>query len=116
MTKTRDLAVQVGIGPEDGKLSSKKTPNTSDPSPRILVVEDERIVALDLATTLNNLGYTIAASVSSGEAAIENAVKLRPNLVLMDIRLAGEIDGIQAAEAIRKEVDLPIIYLTAHSD
>jgi light-regulated signal transduction histidine kinase (bacteriophytochrome) len=80
------------------------------------VVEDERIVALDLAATLNNLGYTVASSVSSGEAAIEQAVTLRPNLVLMDIRLAGEIDGIQAAEAIRKQVDLPIIYLTAHSD
>ena len=117
MTETRDLVAQLGIGAEeDGRPSPKKTPDNSGSSPRILVVEDERIVALDLATTLNNLGYTIAASVSSGEAAIENAVKLRPNLVLMDIRLAGEIDGIQAAEAIRKEVDLPIIYLTAHSD
>ena len=71
MTEARDLVVPVGIGPEDGELSSKRAPNTGVLSPRILVVEDERIVALDLATTLNNLGYTVAASVSSGEAAIE---------------------------------------------
>jgi signal transduction histidine kinase len=116
VTEARDLAVQVGTRAEDSKLSSPKAPNSSVPAPRILIVEDERIVALDLATTLNNLGYTVAASVGSGEAAIEQAVKLRPNLVLMDIRLAGVIDGIQAAEGIRKEIDLPIIYLTAHSD
>src|SRR5439155_19807361 len=75
MTETRDLVAQLGIGDEeDGRPSPKKTPDNSGSSPRTLVVEDERIVALDLATTLNNLGYTIAASVSSGEAAIENAV------------------------------------------
>ncbi len=107
MTEARDPIVQVGIEPEGGELS---------PSPRILVVEDERIVALDLAATLDQFGYTVAGSVSTGEAAIQEAVRLRPNLVLMDIRLAGEIDGIQAAEAIKKEVDIPVIYLTAHSD
>jgi CheY-like chemotaxis protein len=85
-------------------------------SANIMLVEDERIVALDLASTLEELGYTVAASVSTGEAAVKQALKLRPNLVLMDIRLAGKIDGIEAAEQIRKEVDIPIIYLTAHSD
>jgi two-component system cell cycle sensor histidine kinase/response regulator CckA len=85
-------------------------------STNILLVEDERIVALDLASTLEELGYTIAASVNTGEAAVKQALKLRPNLVLMDIRLAGKIDGIEAAEQIRKEIDIPVIYLTAHSD
>ena len=85
-------------------------------SANILLVEDERIVALDLATTLQELGYTLVASVSSGEAAIEQAQKTNPNLVLMDIRLAGKMDGIQAAHEIRKHCDIPIIYLTAHSD
>jgi two-component system, cell cycle sensor histidine kinase and response regulator CckA len=80
------------------------------------MVEDERIVALDLAATLKELGYTVEASVSSGEAAIEQAMRLRPNLVLMDIRLAGKLDGIEAAQVIRKELDIPVIYLTAHSD
>jgi two-component system, cell cycle sensor histidine kinase and response regulator CckA len=80
------------------------------------MVEDERIVALDLAATLKELGYTVEASVSSGEAAIQQAIRLRPNLVLMDIRLAGKLDGIEAAQLIRKELDIPVIYLTAHSD
>jgi len=79
-------------------------------------VEDERIVALDLATALRELGYTIAGSVSSGEAAVKQAINLRPDLVLMDIRLAGQMDGIQAAEAIRKQAEIPVLYLTAHSD
>jgi PAS domain S-box-containing protein len=98
----------------DLKSANRLAPNET--LPRIMVVEDERIVALDLASTLEQLGYVVAASVSSGEAAIEQATKLRPNLVLMDIRLAGEIDGIQAAEAIKSEADIPVIYLTAHSD
>jgi two-component system cell cycle sensor histidine kinase/response regulator CckA len=85
-------------------------------SANIMLVEDERIVALDLASTLEELGYTVAASVSTGEAAVKQALKLRPSLVLMDIRLAGKIDGIEAAEQIRKEIDIPVIYLTAHSD
>jgi len=82
----------------------------------ILVVEDERIVAIDLADTLTQLGYTVIANLDSGEAAIEQAVKLRPDLILMDIRLKGKIDGIQAAHEIRNQINVPIIYLTAHSD
>jgi signal transduction histidine kinase len=85
-------------------------------SARLLLVEDERIVALDLADTLNELGYKVVGNVSSGEAAIEHATKLRPDLVLMDIRLHGTLDGIQTTQAIRKELDVPVIYLTAHSD
>ena len=95
-------------------VSKQMMPETV--SANIMLVEDERIVALDLASTLEELGYTVAASVSTGEAAVKQALKLRPNLVLMDIRLAGKIDGIEAAEQIRKEIDVPVIYLTAHSD
>jgi PAS domain S-box-containing protein len=116
MTEVRDSAVQVAIRPAGTALSSNKLLHPEAPLARILVVEDERIVALDLAATLKDLGYAIAASVSTGEAAIKEAIKLRPDLILMDIRLAGEIDGIQAAGAIKKEVDIPVIYLTAHSD
>ena len=125
MIETGTFAVRLETNAEDTRLNASPdaSPNASRDatrnaghSPRILVVEDERIVALDLATTLNNLGYAVVASVGSGEAAIEQAIKLRPNLVLMDIRLAGDVDGIQAAERIRKQVDVPVIYLTAHSD
>ncbi|WP_413262175.1 EAL domain-containing protein [Floridanema flaviceps] len=83
---------------------------------KILVVEDEGIVAIDLQTTLEDLGYIVTAVVDSGEMAIEKAKETQPDLALMDIRLAGELDGIQAAEIIRSEFDIPVIYLTAYAD
>ncbi|HKR36212.1 MAG TPA: response regulator [Steroidobacteraceae bacterium] len=86
------------------------------PGARIMVVEDERILALDLAETLDELGYTVVGVASRGEEAIELAGRLDPQLILMDVRLAGEIDGITAAETIRREHDVPVVFLTAHAD
>ncbi|EPR34219.1 putative PAS/PAC sensor protein [Alkalidesulfovibrio alkalitolerans DSM 16529] len=83
---------------------------------RILVVEDEAIVALDIQSRLRNLGYSVARAVSSGEAAIEAARELQPDLILMDIMLEGEVDGITAAGHIRERQQIPIIYLTAYAD
>jgi signal transduction histidine kinase len=83
---------------------------------RVLVVEDERIVASDLAYALTELGYEVPATVATGQSAIEHARDLKPDVVLMDIRLPGAIDGIQAASAVREENDIPVIFLTAHSD
>ena len=83
---------------------------------QILVVEDESVVALDLQTRLKRLGYTVPAVAASGEDAIRKAEELRPDLVLMDIRLRGEMDGIEAAEQIRARVSIPVIYLTAYTD
>jgi signal transduction histidine kinase len=85
-------------------------------SARILVVEDERIVARDLASALTELGYAVPATVATGEEAIARVRELRPDLVLMDIRLPGAVDGIQAASSVREEHGIPVIYLTAHSD
>jgi len=85
-------------------------------SRRILVVEDERIVARDLANTLTDLGYQVVATTATGEDAIEKARALVPSLVLMDIHLKGSIDGIQAAETITDERQIPVIYLSAHAD
>jgi PAS domain S-box-containing protein len=82
----------------------------------ILLVEDEAIVAADLASKLKQFGYEIVGTTGSGEEAIELARCLLPRLVLMDIRLKGPLDGIAAAEAIRRQQDVPVIYLTAHSD
>jgi len=87
-----------------------------DPRTGILVVEDEGIVALDLVTTLKRIGYEVTGSVASGEDAIAAARRLHPSLVLMDIRLAGEMDGIAAADAITRTLGIPVIFLTAHSD
>ena len=82
----------------------------------ILIVEDEAIVAADLAGKLRRLGYDVAGTTAQGEEAVALASRLRPNLVLMDIWLKGPLDGIEAAEAIRSQHDVPVIYLTAHSD
>jgi signal transduction histidine kinase len=83
---------------------------------RILIVEDERIVARDLESALAELGYSVPASVATGEDAIARARDLRPDLVLMDIRLPGAVDGVQAASSVSRDYDIPVIYLTAHSD
>ncbi|MBW4538222.1 MAG: response regulator [Myxacorys chilensis ATA2-1-KO14] len=83
---------------------------------RILVVEDERVVARDIEKRLKKLGYVVPASVASGEEAINKVAELRPDLVLMDIRLKGQMDGIEAAEQIRADFDTPVIYLTAYAD
>jgi diguanylate cyclase (GGDEF)-like protein/PAS domain S-box-containing protein len=83
---------------------------------RILVVEDESIVALDLQDRLESLGYDVPAAVASGEKAVELAEVLTPDLVLMDIQLQGAMDGIEAADLIRQRFGMPVIYLTANAD
>jgi PAS domain S-box-containing protein len=82
----------------------------------ILIVEDEGIVAADLARKLEGLGYEVAGTAARGDEAVELVSRLRPDLVLMDIWLEGSMDGIEAAEAIRRHHDVPVVYLTAHSD
>ena len=86
------------------------------PRARILIVEDQKLIAADLENTLRKLEYEVLAAVSSGEKAIATTEELRPDLVLMDIRLRGEMDGIEAAAIIRQRVDVPVIYLTAYAD
>jgi signal transduction histidine kinase len=83
---------------------------------RIMVVEDEGIVALDIQSKLEAKGYEVSAVVATGEDAVDSAGELLPDLVLMDIQLAGEMDGTQAAEQIHELYDIPVVYLTAFSD
>ena len=82
----------------------------------ILIVEDEAIVAADLANKLVQLGYEISGTTASGEEAVDLAQRLRPKLVLMDIRLGGAMDGVEAAGRIRQDCGRPVIFITAHSD
>jgi CheY-like chemotaxis protein len=84
--------------------------------PRALIVEDETLIAEELKERLSRLGFFVIAAVDSAEEGIAIATRERPDLVLMDIRLKGEKDGVQAAEEIRQQVDVPIVYLTAYSD
>lgn len=83
---------------------------------RIMVVEDESIVAMDIKTSLQNMGYEVPAIVSSGNDAITKAEETRPDLVLMDIVLRGKLNGIDAAGQIRSRYNIPVIYLTAYAD
>ena len=83
---------------------------------RIMIVEDEQITAADLQATLGDLGYSVTSLVSSGKSAISEAAKTRPDLALMDIRLKGKMDGIEAACEIRERFGIPVIYLTAHAE
>ena len=83
---------------------------------RIFIVEDEVIVADDIAETLKGLGYDVAGTAKYGETAIRDVAELKPDLVLMDIHLAGKMDGVQAAGEIHKTSDVPVIYLTAYAD
>ncbi len=82
----------------------------------ILVVEDEEIVAFDIETTLSSLGYNVSAVFATAEEAIAQIKTSPPQLVLMDIMLKGEINGIQAADIIRQHCHIPVVYLTAYAD
>src|SRR6266567_210609 len=84
--------------------------------PKILIVEDVRMIADYMELILFHNGYRIAGVVASGEEAVVTALKTRPDLVLMDIKIDGVIDGITAAAMIRDQSDIPIIYVTAYTD
>ncbi|MEG3989239.1 EAL domain-containing protein [Microcoleus sp. S28C3] len=83
---------------------------------KILIVEDESIIAEDISDCLISLGYRITGMVYSGEEAIESVAQFRPDLVLMDVNLQGEIDGITAAAEILSRFQIPVVYLTAYAD
>jgi PAS domain S-box-containing protein len=83
---------------------------------RILIVEDEVIVAADLQQRLQGMGYAVPATVPSGEMAIKKIGEIHPDLVLMDIHLNGRMDGTEAAARIMREWDIPVVYLTAYAD
>jgi diguanylate cyclase (GGDEF)-like protein len=86
------------------------------PTPRVFIVEDEVLVARDVQSRLEKLGYRVIGSAARGEDAVAQVLNDLPDLILMDINLRGEMDGIEAADRIRTEVDLPIIFCTAYSN
>ena len=83
---------------------------------KILVVEDEAIIAMDIQSILKKMGYVDSEVVFSGEESIEKVAARRPHLVLMDIKLKGNLDGIQAAKHIFYEYQVPVVYITAFGD
>src|SRR5712691_3695362 len=83
---------------------------------RILIVEDERIIAADLRRHVTRIGYEVVGMVGSGAAAIEHAQTLHPDLVLMDIGLPGSMNGLEAAGSIWEALQIPVVYVTAYVD
>ena len=82
----------------------------------ILIVEDENIVAKDIENTLKRMGYTVTGIASSGEEALKKVTNKQPDLVLMDIKLKGNMDGIEAAKQLRSNFNIPVVFLTSYSD
>lgn len=83
---------------------------------KIMIVEDESIIAEDIRMSLINKGYVVPSVASMGEDAVEKAREYKPDLILMDIMLAGKMDGIEAAGIIHSKYDIPVIFLTAYCD
>ncbi len=83
---------------------------------KILIVEDETIIALDIKLILDELGYNVTAMIASGEDAIRKTEEILPDLVLMDINLKGRIDGLRAAEVIQNQFKIPVVYVTGYTD
>jgi len=82
----------------------------------VLVVEDESIVSKDIQHSLKKLGYNVVGAASTGEKAFELASSENPDIILMDIMLKGNINGIETAERVKRELNIPVIYLTAYAD
>jgi PAS domain S-box-containing protein len=83
---------------------------------KIYIVEDSLVVSMELSQKLKQVGYTIAGSAISGEDALEQIAELSPDLILMDIKLAGKLDGIETAHVVKEQFDIPVIFTTAFSD
>lgn len=83
---------------------------------RVMVVEDESLIAIDLKMSLKSLGYDVSDVVATGEDAVQSAIKKTPDLILMDIHLQGQIDGIEAAYQIQKSCKIPIVFMSAYTD
>ena len=86
----------------------------NNPPVRVLIVEDESIIAMDMQHKIRKMGYEVVGRVGTGEQAIERAQTLKPDLVLMDINLGGDLDGFAAARTIRQSNDIPVIFLSAY--
>ncbi|MDX1671136.1 MAG: response regulator [Balneolaceae bacterium] len=83
---------------------------------RVLIVEDEAILAMTVEQMIRKMGHEVVDKVSSGEEAVTAAIEQKPDLILMDIRLRGKMNGIEAVSKIRKQMQIPVIYLTGNTD
>jgi two-component system, cell cycle sensor histidine kinase and response regulator CckA len=112
--------VEAGISPQGGlnrtRVASQRFGVKKMATARILIVEDERLVAMDLQRHLTRMGHTVVSLAASGMEAIQKALALHPDVVLMDIRLQGDMDGVEAAQQIHGSAAIPVIFMTAYVD
>ena len=87
-----------------------------DSPKRVLIVEDEALIALELETFLSDFGLEVVGVADTGDRAIELALEHRPNLLMVDVFIRGDMDGIEAARRIRAAIDVPVVFLTAYGD
>ena len=113
--KTRNYA-QIRITAQEDFIFIRYKGEQQMPRARILLVEGDLFSAATLRITLIKSGYMLTSHVSTGEDALQKAKEEKPDLILMEISLEGELDGIQAAKEIKKDFSIPIIFLTSHSD
>src|SRR5215472_7835025 len=92
------------------------SPAQEEARAKILIVEDEGIIADNIASRLQKSGYQVAGIADSAEAALARVPEAKPDLVLMDIHIKGSLDGIETTRKLRETFDIPVIYLTAHTD
>lgn len=83
---------------------------------KVLIVEDDLIIAMVIENMVKDLGHEVIGKTSTGEEAVDMALDLKPDIILMDIRLKGEMDGIEAVSKIREKMNIPVIYITGNSD
>jgi CheY-like chemotaxis protein len=112
--------MNAGISPQCGlnqtRVTGQRFGVKDMATARILIVEDERLVAMDLQRRLTRLGHTVVSLAASGMEAIQKALALHPDVVLMDIRLQGDMDGVEAAQQIHTSAAIPVIFMTAYVD
>ena len=97
-------------------LMTLSPPQIAAPTARILIVEDEGIIASHIASRLLKSGYAVAGIAESSEEALAKISGLNPDLILMDISIKGAMDGVETAAKVRERHDIPVIFLTAHAD
>ena len=105
-----------GKYPNNAVKPNNASPQVTMKPARILIVEDERIVAEDTKEILEIAGYEICGIASSGELAVSMAEQHRPHLILMDMTIHGEMDGIETARLIRERIGIPVVFVTAYSN
>ena len=98
------------------ELDTNPIHQSAPPKKRIMVVEDESVIALDIISSLTRLGYDVAGKAASGDSALRKIQNSRPDLILMDIHIKGEMTGIDISEKVKSEFQIPIVYLTANAD